>query len=167
MFLKIRNTHTLASVDLNAEPRDSLTVRCLNVFFVLLFSKISILSAVLFPAFFTPGGIRFLVEVAAEMCVTESGVLRAGVSLVLPIPWGEEKACSCQHQGRKRKVCQAVVQLGPAHTKQHMGHTACDGRQRRAQLPSCYWTQGRQLLNALHPLSKQTPWTARSSFQSG
>lgn len=55
------------------------------MFFVLFFSKISILSVVLFPVFYS-GGIRLLVEVAAEMCVTEFGVLYAGVSLILPIP---------------------------------------------------------------------------------
>ncbi len=43
------------------------------MFFCILFSEISILSVVLFPVFYC-GGIRFLVEAAAEMCVTELGV---------------------------------------------------------------------------------------------
>lgn len=54
-------------------------------FFVSFFSMISILSVVLFPVFYS-GGIRFLVEVAAEMCVTEFSVLYAGALLILPVP---------------------------------------------------------------------------------
>ena len=51
VFLKIQNMHTLASLDLNAEHCDSLTVRCLCDFFVRFYSEISILSVVLFPVF--------------------------------------------------------------------------------------------------------------------
>lgn len=83
-------------------------------------------------------GIRFLVEVAAEMCVTEFGLLCAAVSLILPVPRGEKQAQCSQHQSGKRKVCQAMVQLGPAHTHKTHKHSCsiCDGHQRRAQLPS-------------------------------
>ena len=114
-------------------------------------------------------GIRFLVEVAAEMCVTEFGTLCAAVSLILPVPRGEENAQCRQHQSGKRKVCQAMVQLGPAHI--HTRHTnthvafVMDTKD-ELNYPPCNWTQGQQLLNALHPLSKQTPWTVHSSFQS-
>lgn len=160
-FLKIQNIHTLASLDLNAEHRDSLTVRCLSVFLCSFFLRSAFCQWFCSPSF-TRGGLDFWLKWLLR-CVWQFGVLYAGIALILPIPWGEEKACSCQHQSGKRKVCQAVVQLGPAHTNTHV---TCDGHQRRAQLPSCYWTQGQQLLNALHPLSKQTPWTVRSSFQS-
>lgn len=129
MFLKI-----LPLFDLNVERRDSLTVRCLCVFLYPFFLRSAFCQWFCSPRF-TPGGIRFLVEVAAEMCVTEFRVLCAGVSLILPVPRGEEKAYSCQHQSGKRKVFQAVVQLGPARTHKHTC-SICDGRQRQAQLPS-------------------------------
>lgn len=58
VFLKIQNMHTLASLDLRAEHCDSLTVRWFWDFFVLFFSEISILSAVLFPVFYS-GGLDF------------------------------------------------------------------------------------------------------------
>lgn len=83
-----------------------------------LFSKISILSVVLFPLFYS-GGIRFLVEEAAEMCVTEYGTMCVDVAHVLPMPEGGEEACSCQRQCRSRKVCQAVVPLSPEQTDTH------------------------------------------------
>lgn len=83
-----------------------------------LFSKISILSVVLFPLFYS-GGIRFLVEEAAEMCVTVYGTMCVDVALILPIPEGGEEACSCQRQCRSRKVCQAVVPLSPAQINTH------------------------------------------------
>lgn len=83
------------------------------------FSKISVLSVVLFPVFYS-GGIRFLVEEAAEMCVTEYGATYADAALILPIPEGGEEARSCQRQCRNGKVRQAVVPLGPAQTHTHM-----------------------------------------------
>ena len=58
-----------------------------------------------------------MVEVAAKMCVTEFGVfVCAGVSLILPVPRGEEQAQCCEHHSGQGKVFQAVVQLGPAQT---------------------------------------------------
>lgn len=114
MFLKIQNIHTLAPLYINSEHCDSLTVRFLSIFCVLFFQDQHFVSG------FVPRlllrGIRFLVEEAAEMCVTEYGALYACVALILPIPEGGEEACSCQRQCRNGKVCQAVVPLSPAHT---------------------------------------------------
>lgn len=67
-----------------------------SVFFVFFFSKISILSVVLFPVFYSRG-IRFLVEVAAEMCLTEFGVRHADVLLILPVQRGKQQTKSCKH----------------------------------------------------------------------
>ncbi|TNN27552.1 hypothetical protein EYF80_062302 [Liparis tanakae] len=47
------------------------------------------------------GGIRIWVEVAAGKRLTESVFLCAGVSLVPPVPRGEEEACSCQQHSRQ------------------------------------------------------------------
>lgn len=54
-----------------------------------------------------------MVEVAAEMCVKEFGVLHADVLLILPVQRGKQQTDSCEHQNRKGQVCKPVVKLGP------------------------------------------------------
>lgn len=158
-FLKIQNIHTLASLDLNAEHRDSLTVRCLSVFLCSFFLRSAFCQWFCSPSF-TRGGLDFWLKWLLR-CVWQS--------LVFCMPASRSSYLS--HEERRRPV-PASTRAGSERSARQWSNWAlhtqvtCDGHQRRAQLPSCYWTQGQQLLNALHPLSKQTPWTVRSSFQS-
>lgn len=102
------------------------------------------------------GGIRFLVEMAVLRCVWQS-------SSILPIPRGE-KANSCQHQRGKRKVCQAVVQLGPAHTSTHA--TYMMDTKDELNYPFLLLNSRTAIIKCPPSPIKTTPWTVRCSFQS-
>lgn len=89
------------------------------MFFVFFLPKISILSVVLFPVFYL-GGIRFVVEVAAAMCVTGFGALHANVEHVVPVQRGQQQSAPRKKQNGKGEIREAVVRLRPVQTDKHM-----------------------------------------------
>jgi len=116
--------------------------------FVFSFSRISILSVVLFPIFHSRG-LDFCVA-----CWRLSQSYLSHEERRMPIP-------ASTKTGSERSARQWSSWALHAQT-----HTLMMDTKDKLNYPSCYWTQGQQLSNALYPLSKQTSWTVRSSFQS-
>lgn len=153
-----------ASLDLNAERRDSLTVRCLCVFLYPFFLR-SAFCQWFCSLCFTPGGLDFWLKWLLR-CVWQSLVF----CMLAP--------CSSylSHEERRRPI-PASTRAGSERSSRQWSNwalhehtntlvTYVTDTKDKLNYPRCYWTQGQQLLNALHPLSKQTPWSVRSSFQS-
>lgn len=105
------------------------------------------------------GGLDFWLKRRAEMCVTEFGVCWRPAHLTCPT----RKRGDLFLRAPEREVggLPGSGLTGPCAQE----HTHVMDTKDKLNYPSCCWTQGRQLLNAHHPLSKQTPWTAHSPFQ--
>lgn len=114
-----------AALDVYSERRDSLTAKCRCHFF--LFTQDQHLSVLLFPAFYSVEDYIFFLYFSSLGLkhVRRSFDCSAAVLLVSPVPRGEEEACSCKGQGGEREICQAVVQLGPAHNNTHIKTCLC------------------------------------------
>lgn len=128
MFLKIQSTQTLASLDMNAEHRDSLTARCLCGFLCYFFPRSAFCQWFCSPSF-TPGRIRFLVETSGwDVCDRVWCMLAARSSYL-------------SHEERTRPI-PASTRVGSGRSARQWSNWALrtgthtrDGHQRQAQLP--------------------------------